>query len=142
MLEDYSENTSYERRARTDIPIRPNAMADMQSYQQRKAVWRSYNTIWFIVGLITALLAFRFVFELLGANPSNAFVQLIYTFSYPFAGPFQTIFGITVAATAVFDWSLLVAMVVYLLIGYALIQLLRIIRPVTPDDVNHRINTI
>jgi len=148
MSEDYSqrpsENTQYQTRTvSTDVVQRPNAMADQQqTFQQKKAVWRSYNIIWFAIGLIDAVLVFRFIFELLGANPGNAFVTFIYTLSYPFAGPFQTILGVTSVASSMFDWSLLVGMVVYLLIGYALVQLLRIIRPVTPEDVNHHVNTI
>jgi uncharacterized protein YggT (Ycf19 family) len=123
-------------------PMQEEIIDARQPSQERKSVWRSYNAIWFFVGLIVSLLAFRFVFELLGANPYNAFVQLIYTLSYPFAAPFQSIFGITSIAHATFDWSLLVAMIVYFFIGYALVQILRIIHPVTSDDVRHRIRTV
>ncbi len=153
MIDDYSErpseSTEYERRStRTQIPYdqydvrEPDVLDVRQTYQEKKAVVRSYNIIWFFVGVIAALLAFRFVFELLAANPANAFVQFIYTFSYPFAGPFRSIFGVTNIASSTFDWSLLVAIVVYVLIGYALILLLRIIRPMSPEDVNHRIRTV
>jgi len=150
MREDYSqrptESTSYERQVtRKAIPnnsYQPDAIDARQSYQEKKAVIRSYNAIWYFVGLIVAVLAFRFIFELLGANPYSGFVQLIYTLSYPFAVPFQSIFGITSFSRATFDWSVLVAIPVYILIGYALVRLLRIIRPVTPDEVNHRIRTV
>jgi hypothetical protein len=37
------------------------------------------NIIWFIYGTIAILLAFRFVLKLFGANPSNTFVDLIYS---------------------------------------------------------------
>ncbi|HSX09884.1 MAG TPA: hypothetical protein VLF93_07040 [Candidatus Saccharimonadales bacterium] len=113
-----------------------------REYQQQKAVVRSYNIIWFIVGLIDAVLGFRFVFEILGANPASGFTQLIYGLSYPFAAPFQSIFGVTVIARSFFDWSLLVAIAVYLLIGYGLIQVLRIVKPVTTEEANHRVRTI
>jgi uncharacterized protein YggT (Ycf19 family) len=144
MVDDYSQHGT-----RHNIPYdeyqkmqQQNALDSRQTYQEKKAVWRSYHIIWFLVGLITTLLAFRFVFELLGANPYNGFVQTIYTLSYPLAGPFETIFGITSVARSTFDWSVLVAILVYILIGYALVRLLRIIRPVTPDEVNHRIHTV
>ncbi|HVA96314.1 MAG TPA: YggT family protein [Candidatus Acidoferrales bacterium] len=148
MNEEYperpSENTPTVTRQRsTDLSDEQyNTVKEPQTYQQKKAVVRSYNIIWFFIGLIVALLAFRFVFELLAANPGNAFVQMIYTLSYPFAQPFRSIFGTTNVAYSTFDWSLLVAMFVYVLIGFALIQLLRIIRPMTPEDVNHRIRTV
>jgi uncharacterized protein YggT (Ycf19 family) len=151
MVEEYierpTETTEVARRESSTLyepydTNRPEVIDQHQTYHEKKAMVRSYNVIWFFVGLIDALLAFRFFFELLGANPYNAFVNLIYSISYPLAGPFRTIFGVTNAATATFDWSILVAIVVYLLIGYALIQLLRIIRPMTPEDVNHTIRTI
>lgn len=107
-------------------------------YNETKSILRSYNLIWFIVGFINVVLVFRFFFELLGANPYNAFTQFIYALSYPFAAPFRSIFGVTNVATAYFDWSILVAIIVYLLIGYGLVQLLRIAKPVTRDDPNQR----
>jgi len=130
-----------ERRVITSSERIPDAQTG-QEYQKKKAVYRTYNIIWFLVGIVETLLAFRFVFELLGANPASGFTQLVYTFSYPFAEPFRSIFGITAVGGSVFDWSLIIAAIVYLLLGYGLIQLLRIIRPVTPHEVNEKINTV
>jgi len=113
-----------------------------REYQQEKAVVRSYHIVWFFVGLIVALLGFRFLFEVLGANPASGFTQLVYTLSYPFAQPFHSIFGVTAVANSFFDWSLLVAIAVYILIGYGVNQLLRIVRPLTPEEINHRMDTI
>jgi uncharacterized protein YggT (Ycf19 family) len=113
--------------------------ASHSEYQQQKATIRSYHVIWFVVGLIDALLGFRFVFEALGANPFSGFAQFVYNVSYIFAVPFRTLFGITnVANYAYFDWSILVAIAVYLLIGFGLVQLLRIISPTAPGDARHR----
>src|SRR6266550_1429011 len=113
MIQDNSEypteRTSYERHVtRTNVPYgayEQNVIDARQTYQEKKAVIRSYNAIWYFVGLIVSLLAFRFIFELLGANPYNGFVQMVYTLSYPFAVPFQSIFGITSVAHSTFDWS-------------------------------------
>lgn len=148
MIESHSDSNNNNRREVSTLYDEPRVVRQpdvidvQQSYTEKKAVIRSYNIIWFFVGLIDALLAFRFIFELLGANSFNPFVSFIYNVSYPLAGPFRTIFGVTNAATATFDWSILVAIVVYLLIGYALVQLLRILRPMNPEDVNHRIRTV
>lgn len=101
---------------------------------------RSYNIVWLIIGIIEALLIFRFVFELLGANQYNGFVQFIYTLSYPFAVPFQDIFHISAVSYSILDWSLLVAMVVYLVIGYGINQLLKVIFPTTPH-MQHKLHT-
>lgn len=111
-------------------------------FQQQKAVVRSYHIVWFVVGLINVFLGFRFIFEVFGANPASGFTQLVYAISYPFAQPFHSIFGVTSVANAFFDWSLLIAIAVYLLIGYGVVHLLRIIKPLSPEEINHRMDAI
>jgi YggT family protein len=80
--------------------------------------------IYFFLGLIELLLGLRFVFLLLGANPSSAFVAWIYSWSGIFTAPFAGIFGQApttagpgVVAQSVFDWTTLVALIVYGLLG-------------------------
>ena len=66
---------------------------------------------------------------------------MIYSLSYPFAAPFQTILGITSYARSTFDWSLFVAIAVYFLIGYGLTQLIKIMQPIPHDEVHRRVHT-
>jgi hypothetical protein len=147
MIDDYSERPSEStpqeiRSIRSHLPREPDRVIDKHLYRQKLAVWRSYNIVLLFIGLIDTLLVFRFFFELAGANPYNAFVQMIYTLSYPFALPFQTIFGITDVARATFNWSILVAIIVYFLIGLVFVKLILIISPVTPDELKHRIKIV
>jgi hypothetical protein len=76
----------------------------------------------YVVGVfVEFLVGLRVLFLLLGANPANAFVHWIYTWSSPFVAPFSGIFGqhnATVAGqgvvvTSVFDWTGLIAFIVY-----------------------------
>ncbi len=83
-----------------------------------------------IVGVIEGLVALRFVFRLLGANPSNAFVDWIYQWSTPLVSPFAGIFGRNATISgqgfvtqSVFDWTALIALVVYAIIGGIVIRL-------------------
>jgi cation transport ATPase len=86
--------------------------------------------IWFIGSVLAVLLAFRFVFILLGANSSNGFADFIYTISHPFAAPFFGIFGYTqVYGEAKFEVSTLLAIAVFLLVAYGLAKLVTIRRP-------------
>jgi uncharacterized protein YggT (Ycf19 family) len=86
--------------------------------------------VWFIGGLLAVLLAFRFVFILLGANASNGFVNFIYAVSHPFAAPFFGIFGYKqVYGEAKFELSTLVAIFVYLLVAYGIAKLITIRKP-------------
>src|SRR3990170_5773576 len=55
------------------------------------------NAVWYILGLIEILLAFRFVLKLFGANPSSGFVDFIYSVSGVLTAPFDNIFGVTKA---------------------------------------------
>lgn len=79
--------------------------------------------VWFIVGLISVIIALRFVLLLLGANQSAGFVEFIYGLSGIFVAPFIGIFGEPTYGTSVFEISSLLAIVVYLLIGWGLAKL-------------------
>ncbi len=81
-----------------------------------------------IFGVIEILLAFRLVFKLLGANPTNGFVQGIYNITQPFVGIFEGIFSrVTTSGaetTAVFEPATLIAMVVVALIAWIVLKLM------------------
>jgi hypothetical protein len=83
-----------------------------------------------IVGFIESLIALRFVFRLIGANPANEFIGWIYDWSTPLVAPFAGVFGQDATAVpgsgvvvqSVFDWPALIALVVYGLIGGLIIR--------------------
>lgn len=88
------------------------------------------NIVWYIVGFIGILLAFRFVLKLLGANPNSGFVDFIYAVSGILTAPFDNIFGVTRTTagevSSVFEPSIIVAGVVYILIGWGVAKLLNL----------------
>lgn len=85
--------------------------------------------VWFIAGLITIVIALRFVFLLLGANQGAAFTDFIYSLSAPFVAPFVGIFGEPTYGQSVFDTSSILAIVIYLLIAWGIAKLLTIGSP-------------
>ncbi len=88
------------------------------------------RVVWFIAGILLILLAFRFVFILLGADTANGFANFIYSVSYPFAAPFFGIFGYSLRyGVSRVELSTLVAMAVYALIAYGIVKLITIRRP-------------
>lgn len=93
------------------------------------------NTVWYIVGFIETLLGLRFLLKLFGANPNSGFVDFIYTITDVLTAPFDNIFGVTRPETgdvsSVFEPSILVAGLVYLLIGWGIVKLLNLNRPVS-----------
>ncbi|UTX51474.1 YggT family protein [Candidatus Saccharibacteria bacterium TM7i] len=85
--------------------------------------------VWFIAGLISVIIAMRFVFLLLGANREAGFTDFIYSASSPFVAPFTGIFGEPVYGTSVFEVSSLLAITVYLLIAWGVAKLFTLARP-------------
>ena len=87
--------------------------------------------VYFFFGILEALLIFRFIFKLMGANYSSAFIGLIYKltdiFILPFEGIFSRLFTKGVGTTSVIEPSTLVAIVVYAVIAMGLVKLIRII---------------
>src|SRR5215212_2229422 len=87
------------------------------------------SVVWFIAGLIIALLAIRFILAMTGANPDAGFANLIYGVSAPFRAPFAGLFGAPytyegAAATARLEFEDLVAMAVYALVAWGITKIL------------------
>jgi hypothetical protein len=81
--------------------------------------------IYYITGVIVALLLFRIVLLLLAANQGSAFVDFIYGLSGFFAWPFYGIFSYQPAyGQSVFETSSVVAILVYALVAMGLAKLL------------------
>jgi hypothetical protein len=87
------------------------------------------RVVWFIVGVIDALIAIRFVLLLLGANHDAGFVDFIYSVTNVLVAPFTGIFGQPTYGVSVFEISSLLAILIYTLIGYGIARLLTLTRP-------------
>ncbi len=109
-------------------------------FEKKKIIFRSYQIIWYILGIIEFLLVFRFILKMIGANPLSGFTDLIYTLSNPLALPFTGVVAPMVSGVSVFEWSTMIAGIVYLLLAYGIVQLFQFIKPVTPDEVNKEVD--
>lgn len=85
--------------------------------------------VWFIVGVINALIAIRFVLLLLGANRSAGFVDFIYGVTSVLVAPFTGIFGEPTYGKFMFDISSLLAIIIYSLIALGIVKLVTLSRP-------------
>ncbi len=103
--------------------------------QKKKAIFRTYQIIWYFLGVIETFLGFRFLFRLLGANPGSPFVRFVYTISGTLLAPFRSIFPTTKVEGSFFEWSSLVAMAIYAVISYGLVYLFQLIKPLEPEEV-------
>ncbi|HEX3099434.1 MAG TPA: YggT family protein [Patescibacteria group bacterium] len=97
----------------------------MESYTSSttKPLYRGTQIVWYIIGVIEALLAFRFILKLLGANAAAGFTSFIYSITAPFASPFLNVFKIQKVEGSVLEWTTLLAMLVYFLVALAIIKL-------------------
>jgi hypothetical protein len=88
-----------------------------------KPLYRGTQVVWYILGILEILLAFRFVLKLTAANPGAGFTSFIYGVTSIFVSPFLSVFRITRVAGSVFEWTTLLAMFVYWLLAIGIIKL-------------------
>jgi len=108
----------------------------MDSYTspRTKPLYRGTQVVWYILGVMEVLLAFRFLLKLFGANPSAGFTSFIYGFSSPFADPFLNVFRISRVEGSVFEWTSLLAMLVYWIIAWAIVKIFLMSREVSTPE--------
>lgn len=99
-----------------------------------KPLYRGTQIVWYILGLLEILLAFRFVLRLLAANPSAGFTSTIYSFTHPFTAPFLSVFRMTQVDGNIFEWTTLLAMLVYLLIAWGIVNLFSMSKTVSTPE--------
>jgi YggT family protein len=87
------------------------------------------NSIYLLVGLLEILLALRLFLRISGANTQNELTQFIFKLSAPFIAPFSTLFVSPVSGGGanIFDVNVLIAIVVYALLGWIGVSVVRFI---------------
>ncbi len=105
-----------------------------------KPLYKGIQIVWYLVGLVEALLIFRFILKLLGANPHSGFVGFIYGITQFLATPFLSIFNETQIQGIVFEWTTLLAMVVYWFIAFAIVKLFLISRTVSTPEAAEKLS--
>lgn len=114
----------------------------MNSYNSptTKPLFRGIQVIWYLCGLLEVLLAFRFFLRLAGANPYAGFTNFVYSVSYPFAQPFIAVFQVSVVGDKVFEWTTLLAMLVYFLIALGIVSLLTMSKTVSTPEAAQKLD--
>ena len=87
--------------------------------------------IYFFFGILEVLLVFRLIFKIAGASHGSTFVGLIYSltgiFILPFAGIFRQATTTGVETTAILEPASLVAIIVYAVVAWGIVALIRIL---------------
>lgn len=108
-----------------------------------KPLYRGTQIVWYVLSIIEVLLAFRFVLKFLGANPGAGFTSFIYGITYVFATPFLSVFqNAQVVPGSVFEWSTLLAMVVYWIVAAGIIRLFLMGRTVSTPEAAAKLDQV
>lgn len=93
---------------------------------------RARKIIYYLLGIVEILLAFRFILRLLGANPGNAFVNILYSVTtfllWPFSGIFSTAVTTGLETKSYFEPATIIAMIVYGIVAWGIVKLIRIMK--------------
>lgn len=114
----------------------------MDSYNSptTKPLFKGIQIIWYLLSLLEVVLAFRFMLKLTGANPAAGFTDFIYDLSWPFVAPFLAVFPRTVVQGSIFEWTTLLAMLVYAMVAYAIVHLFLMSKTVSTPEAAEKLN--
>ena len=109
--------------------------------EQRVATFKATQLIWLLLGLLEAAIALRVVFKLIAVNAANPFAMLLYNVTDFFVAPFASLMGAPASGGMVLEISSIIAMIVYLLIAWALERIVYVFfyRPRGPVSVRQTI---
>ncbi len=105
-----------------------------------KPIYRGTQIVWYVLGIIEVLLAFRFVLKLTGANPAAGFTSFVYGSTNLLAAPFLSVFRVSQVAGSVFEWTTLLAMLIYWIVAFGLIKLFLMSKTVSTPEAAVKLN--
>lgn len=111
--------------------------------EYRQSIYKITQFVWLLFGILEALIGFRIVLRLIGANPASWFTAFVYQLTDIFLWPFQNIVVNPSIAGFVLEITSFIAMLVYALMSWAIVRLIwlvfyqRATRHVTTYDRDH-----
>jgi uncharacterized protein YggT (Ycf19 family) len=92
--------------------------------EYREAIYKVTQFVWLLFGGLEALLGIRVILMLIGANPATPFTAFVYQLSELSLWPFRNIVANPAFGNSVLEITSLIAMIVYPLIGWAIVRLI------------------
>ncbi|HET6597340.1 MAG TPA: YggT family protein [Anaerolineales bacterium] len=92
--------------------------------EYRETIYKVTQFVWLLFGALETLLGIRVILMLIGANPGTPFTALVYQLSELFLWPFRNIVANPAFGNSVLEITTLIAMIVYPLIGWAIVRLI------------------
>jgi uncharacterized protein YggT (Ycf19 family) len=109
----------------TNVNVMPNAVPPAN--QRAQAAARCNAVLWWVFGVIEALIAIRFILKAVAANAGAAFAALIYGITEPLVGPFIGVLATPTFGPSVIELPALLAILIYFLASLLLTRLIRIL---------------
>jgi uncharacterized protein YggT (Ycf19 family) len=110
------------------------------SIERTKPLYIGIRITWYMLGILEALMAIRFLLKLMQANPMAGFTNFVYSVTGLFTAPFEAVFRNFRSQGSVIEWTTLLAMIVYWLVAVALVKLFVIGKPVSTIEADAKIN--
>jgi uncharacterized protein YggT (Ycf19 family) len=109
--------------------------------EQRVATFKVTQLIWLLVVFLVSAIALRVVFKLIAVNAANPFATLLYKVTDLFVAPFASLMRAPSAGGMVLEISSIIAMIIYLLIAWALARIVYVLfyRPRGPVSVRQTV---
>lgn len=107
--------------------VKEEVSTNSSDLTRRQTVIKASQTLWLLLGMLEALLGIRVFLKLIAANPQSGFARFIYGISDVFLLPF---FGLTQTPSAngsVFEISTLIAMIVYAILFWFIVYIVRLV---------------
>lgn len=89
------------------------------------------RVVYWLLGILEGLLAFRLILKLLGANANSTFVSFVYNITRVFVAPFAGIFK---SSGTGIETSTIIAILVYALAGWGIAKLVAIVTNTSSVD--------
>lgn len=99
-----------------------------------KPLFRGTQVVWYLLSLLEIGLIFRFFLKLTAANPAAGFTSFVYGITRLFVEPFLAVFPRTVVEGSIFEWTTLLAMLVYWLLALAIVRLFLMSKTVSTPE--------
>lgn len=92
--------------------------------EYRQTIYKITQLVWLLFGILEALIGFRIVLKLIGANPANWFAAFVYQLTDIFLWPFQNLIVNPSVQGLVLEVTSFIAMLVYAFVGWAVVRLI------------------
>lgn len=114
------------------------------SYEKEKRIIIHKRILWYVLTVLEAVLFFRFILKLFGANPFNLFNILIEIITIPFLFIFINLFPPAQSLTGnlVLEWSTLFAMLFYGVVAFLISRFYKLKKPIDPKEAEEKVEKI